>query len=225
MGIDRVGALGESLGYRFADTALAETALVHRSAGGASNERLEFLGDAVIALTVADWLYAHKPDLAEGDLTRLRASLVNREALASVAEDLNLGALLAFGAGERQRGGRPSRAMLEDGFEAVIGAVFLDGGYAAAREVVHRLFASRFDKLPDAESLKDPKTRLQELLQSRGIALPEYRLVRTHGPRHARQFESECSVTALAVNRRGEGRSKRDSEQAAAAAVLAGIKQ
>jgi ribonuclease-3 len=217
MAIDIAARLGDALGYRFADAALAEMALVHRSAGACSNERLEFLGDAVIALTVADWLYANKPDLAEGDLTRMRASLVNRDALASAAESLQLGTLLTFG------GGGASPAMLEDGFEAVIGAVFLDSGYTSAREVVQRLFATRFSSLGDAESLKDPKTRLQELLQARGVPLPQYRLVRTHGPQHMRRFESECSVAELGLQCRGEGASKRDSEQTAAGAALARI--
>src|SRR5690625_2314596 len=202
MATDIAARLGDALGYRFADTGLAEMALVHRSAGLPSNERLEFLGDAVIALTVANWLYVNKHDLAEGDLTRMRASLVNRDALASAAEALQLGALLTFD------GGEPSRAMLVDGFEAVIGAVFLDGGYTAASEVVQRRFSTRLRNLPDAETLKDPKTRLQELLQARGAPLPEYRLVRTHGPQHVRRFESECSVAKPDLKCRGEGASK-----------------
>ncbi|MGH8274981.1 MAG: ribonuclease III [Gammaproteobacteria bacterium] len=208
------------MGYCFDDPGLAAEALVHRSAGGQSNERLEFLGDAVIALAVAEWLYNEKPELAEGDLTRMRASLVNRDTLSGLADELELSDLLELGGGERRNGGSRRRSILEDTFEAVIGAVFLDGGFAQTRRVVQGLFADRFDKLPDAESLKDPKTRLQERLQARGFDLPQYVLVATQGPEHARHFEIECRVGALALHAKGQGPSKRRAEQAAAAAAL-----
>ncbi len=221
MAADPGARLGERLGYRFDDPALAAAALVHRSAGGASNERLEFLGDAVIALAVAAWLYRHNPELAEGDLTRLRASLVSRDSLARLAHELDLGALLELGEGERRSGGGARRSIIGNGLEAAIGAVFLDGGYEAACKVVHELFAERFAKLPDAESLKDPKTRLQERLQARGLGLPEYVLAATRGPEHARRFEVECRVPALGLAASGAGASKRAAEQAAAAAALA----
>lgn len=219
MATDTAELLGERLGYRFGDPRLAVMALVHRSAGGQSNERLEFLGDAVIALAVAEWLYNEKRGLAEGDLTRMRASLVNRNMLAELADELALDDLLELGEGERRSGGA-RRSILEDTFEAVIGAVFLDGGFTDARRVVRTLFADRFDKLPDAESLKDPKTRLQERLQARGLDLPEYVLVATQGPEHARHFEIECRVGALALHAKGQGPGKRQAEQAAAAALL-----
>ncbi|MGH8161002.1 MAG: ribonuclease III [Gammaproteobacteria bacterium] len=221
MATDSGARLGRLLGYRFADPALAAAALVHRSVGGASNERLEFLGDAVIALAVAEWLYMRHPDLAEGDLTRLRASLVKRDSLAGLARELDLGSLIELGDGERRSGGSARRSILEDSLEAAVGAVFLDGGYDAAREVMHRLFADRFANLPDAESLKDAKTRLQERLQARGLALPDYALVATQGPEHARCFEVECRIEARGLAATGAGASKRAAEQAAAAAALA----
>lgn len=220
MTTDAAPQLGERLGYRFSDAELARTALRHRSGGEISNERLEFLGDAVIALAIGEWLFTHKPDLKEGDLTRMRASLVNHETLATMAAELDLGPLLIIGASERRRKENISRSMLEDTFEAVIGAVFLDGGFIHAREVVQTLFASRLKTLPDAESLKDPKTRLQEILQSRGQALPIYRMVGATGPQHARQFETECRVAALALLCTGRGSTKRDSEQSAAEQML-----
>ncbi|MDN5863604.1 MAG: ribonuclease III [Gammaproteobacteria bacterium] len=221
MPTDPVLQLCKRLGYRFSNPELVETALMHRSLGGASNERMEFLGDSVIALAVAEWLFEHKPELEEGELTRMRASLVNQDSLAAMAVELDLGDLLKTGKGERRRAGSVSRAMLEDTFEAVIGAVFLDGGYGRACEVVQGLFASRFKAMPDAESLKDPKTRLQEWLQSRGHALPDYRLIGALGPHHERQFETECRVARLDLSCKGRGSSKRASEQRAAAAILA----
>ncbi len=221
MTIDIVAELGKRLGYRFDDPALATAALTHRSAAGESNERLEFLGDAVIALAVAEWLYENKPGLEEGDLTRMRASLVNRDSLAARARELDLGALLELGSGERRSGGFQRRSILEDAFEAVIGAVFVDGGYTDARAVLRRIFAARFDALPDPELLKDPKTRLQERMQARGLALPDYAVIATGGSEHARLFEAECRIAELSLIGRGGGTNKRRAEQAAAAAALA----
>lgn len=199
---------------------MAGQALTHRSAGPVHNERLEFLGDAAIGLAVADMLYEKWPDLAEGDLTRMRASLVNSESLARLARDLGLDELIKMGVGEQHGGGFQRRSTLEDVFEAVIGAVFLDGGYPAAREVLARLAAAPLSALPDPELLKDPKTRLQEILQARGLGLPEYRLTDSTGPDHARQFAAECRVAALNLAGRGSGTSRRRAEQAAADEVL-----
>lgn len=219
--VDPVAELGIRLGHRFGDPMLAAAALTHRSAAGESNERLEFLGDAVIALVIAEWLYEHEPGLEEGDLTRMRASLVNRDTLAALARELELGALLELGGGERRSGGFQRRSILEDAFEAAIGAVFLDGGYRDARAVLRRLFAARLAALPRPEALKDPKTRLQERLQARGLDLPDYTIVAAGGPEHARRFEAECRIAALSLVGRGGGTNKRRAEQAAAAAVLA----
>lgn len=212
--------LGKRLGYRFTDLGIAERALTHRSAGPLHNERLEFLGDAAIALIVSEMLYARWPELPEGDLTRMRASLVNSESLARLARALDLGGLIAMGIGACRDGGFQRRSTLEDAFEAVIGAVLLDGGYSAVREVLMRLFSGPMDALPEPEQLKDPKTRLQELLQGHGFELPVYRLVESRGPDHAPEFLVECRVEPLALGATGCGTSRRRAEQAAAAEVL-----
>ncbi|MGH8127517.1 MAG: ribonuclease III [Gammaproteobacteria bacterium] len=217
---DPIVELGKRLGYRFAESGTAEQALTHRSAGPVHNERLEFLGDAAIGLAVADMLYTEWPDLAEGDLTRMRSSLVNSEALARLARTLDLGELIMMGVGEQHGGGFQRRSTLEDVFEAVIGAVFVDGGYDAAREVLGRLFAEPLNDLPDPELLKDPKTRLQEVLQARSIALPEYCLTASSGPDHAREFSAECRIEAMHLTGCGRGSSRRRAEQAAADDVL-----
>ncbi|MGH8427042.1 MAG: ribonuclease III [Gammaproteobacteria bacterium] len=212
--------LGERLGYFFVDPALIAIALTHRSAAGASNERLEFLGDAVINLAVAEALYERRPELSEGDLTRMRSSLVNRDTLAALARELDLGALLTLGTEEQRTGISGRRSILEDALEAVLGAVFLDGGFGAARAVVRRLFAECLQALPDSEALKDPKTLLQERLQARGLALPAYALTAAKGPEHARRFSAECRVAELDLVATGSGSSRREAEQAAADALL-----
>lgn len=217
---DAVTRLERRLGYQFRDPAKADLALRHRSAGSTHNERLEFLGDAMIGLAVAEMLYAMRPELDEGDLTRMRASLVNGRALASMARELELGELLTMGTGERHGGGFQRRSTLADGFEAVIGAVFLDAGYVRTHELLKRLFAAPLEALPDPEQLKDPKTRLQELLQGRGLALPAYSVVGSSGPDHAREFRAECRVPELALAAHGRGSSRRAAEQAAAAEVI-----
>lgn len=220
MRTDEVSLLERRLGYKFRNPGRAEQALRHRSAGGMHNERLEFLGDAMIGLAVADMLYRGRSELNEGDLTRVRATLVNGRALARMARELDLGELLTMGAGEQRGGGFQRRSTLADVFEAVIGAVFLDAGYAATLELLQRLFAAPIRALPDPEQLKDPKTRLQEALQARGLALPEYRIVDSSGPDHARSFRAECRVEELSIVQAGRGTSRRAAEQAAAAAVL-----
>lgn len=217
--------LEQRIGHRFARPELAAAALTHRSARGPSNERLEFLGDAVLGLAIAEALYARKPDLPEGDLTRMRASLVNRESLAAVARSIDLGKILELGSGEKRSGGFQRRSILEDALEAVIGAVFMDAGYAAAKSTVERLFGERLAALPHPEALKDPKTRLQEVLQGRGLALPEYRIVGAGGPEHERHFTAECRVPELDLLRSGTGRSRRRAEQAAAAQLLEALEQ
>ncbi len=217
---DPIVELGKCLGYRFTAPGTAKQALTHRSAGPVHNERLEFLGDATIGLVVADMLYTEWPELPEGDLTRMRSSLVNGEALARIARVLGLGELITMGAGERRGGGFQRRSTLENVFEAVIGAVFLDGGYSAAREVLVRLFFELLHNLSDPEQLKDPKTRLQEVLQARGLLLPEYRLTASSGPDHAREFSVECRIATLSLTGCGRGSSRRRAEQAAADEVL-----
>lgn len=220
---DAVNLLEESLCYRFQDQELALAALTHRSASSASNERLEFLGDAVLGLVIADLLYSRHPDLPEGDLTRLRAHLVNGDSLANVARDLDLGSTLILGLGERRAGGAQRASILADAMEAILGAIFLDSGYLEVHRVVARLFARRLGNLPDSETLKDPKTRLQELLQSRGLERPRYTESAQSGPSHARRFECECLVEGVGLRGQGAGGSRRQAEQAAAAAVIAMI--
>lgn len=215
-----VRTLQTRLGYIFKNPELATEALAHRSARRASNERLEFLGDAVVNLVIAEALFGLRPDLEEGDLTRMRASLVMRDTLADLARGLEIGALLALGPGEQRSGAFQRHSILGDALEAVLGAVFIDGGYPAASAVIRRLYRQRLESLPDPASLKDAKTHLQELLQARGLALPAYAIVETSGPEHARRFAAECQVAELDLVGTGTGTTRRGAEQAAAAAVL-----
>ncbi|MDT8449315.1 MAG: ribonuclease III [Wenzhouxiangellaceae bacterium] len=208
------------LGYRFRYPELLRLALTHRSRGARNNERLEFLGDAIINFVVADLLYRARPDASEGDLSRLRARLVREHTLAEIARELGLGDRLLLGPGELKSGGFLRESILSDALEAIVGAVFEDGGYEPARALVERLVAARIESLPDAELLKDPKTRLQELLQGRGLALPEYEVVDERGADHDRQFTVVCRVEALAEPVGAIARSRRKAEQAAARLAL-----
>ena len=222
---DPVAALAERLGHRFGDRALLERALTHRSAARENNERLEFLGDAVLGLVVADALYreqgaAPAKDADEGDLSRRRASLVNERTLAEVATEVALGDALRLGPGELKSGGFRRGSILADALEAVVGAVYLDAGLEPARALTLRLLGSRIAALPPAGTLKDPKTRLQERLQRDGIALPVYAVLAVEGADHDQTFRVGCRVEALGLATEGVGRSRRDGEQAAAAALL-----
>ena len=208
------------LGYELRDESLFAAALTHRSAGRPHNERLEFLGDGVLNMLVAEHLYREFPQAAEGDLSRLRAWLVSAPPLAEIAAAIDLGEELRMGSGELKTGGFRRESILADALEAVIGAVYLDGGLEQARGVVFRLFAGRLARLPDPQELKDPKTRLQEYLQSRGLELPTYEVVRTQGEVHAQTFWVRCDAAALSLSATGQGLSRRRAEQEAAAAVL-----
>lgn len=212
--------LERRLGYRFRDQSLLARALTHRSVAGDDNERLEFLGDAVLGMVVADFLFRREAGLTEGDLSRLRASLVNRDALAAVALSLDLGVAMRLGPGELKSGGFRRRSVLADALEAVIGAVYLDGGFAAADSFIRGILAEQFANLPDPGSLKDPKTRLQELLQDRGLGLPEYETLKVTGPAHRQVFEVACRVPALSREARATGASRRAAEQSAAERIL-----
>jgi ribonuclease-3 len=212
--------LEQALGYRFSDESLLALALTHRSAGGRHNERLEYLGDAALSLVVAEFLYQSLPAAPEGHLSRLRASLVRRSALAPMARDLGLPRRLRLGPGELKSGGFRRDSILADALEALLGAVYLDGGLEALRPVVRRLYGERLADLPAHEALKDPKTRLQERLQARGLALPEYSVEAVAGEDHAQQFSVTCRVDALDARTAGDGRSRRAAEQAAAAEML-----
>ncbi|MFM7397298.1 MAG: ribonuclease III [Gammaproteobacteria bacterium] len=212
--------LQQSLGYVAKDLTLFTAALTHRSAAGRNNERLEFLGDAVLNMLVAELLYSRFPEADEGDLSRLRASLVSAEPLAGLAHRLGLGEELKLGSGELKTGGFRRQSILADAFEATIGAVYLDRGFDAARELVNRLWMPLVEALPQASALKDPKTRLQEWLQSRGLGLPVYVVESVEGEPHAQHFTVRCEVAALEAATSGEGSSRRKAEQEAAQRVL-----
>jgi ribonuclease III len=217
--------LQEALGYECRDAALLEAALTHRSAGGPHYERLEFLGDAVLNCVVAMLVFREFGAANEGDLSRFRASLVSGEALAVIAAEIGLGEQLRLGSGELKSGGFRRKSILADALEALFGAVYLDGGFAAASAVIERLFAPRLDKLPTAAELKDPKTRLQEALQARGLPLPSYVVESTFGQAHNQSFEVSCSVDALGLRVTAGGASRRRAEQAAAEALLSALSQ
>jgi ribonuclease III len=207
------------LAYHFRDASLAELALTHRSAGKPNNERMEFLGDALLGAIVAEMLYETHPKATEGEMSRLRAQLVNGQALASLARGLELGDKLKLGSGELKSGGFRRDSILADAFEALVAAVYLDGGFAACRETVRTLFADLVASLP--RSSKDAKTRLQEWLQANGWPLPLYELVATEGEDHARIFDVNCVVAEpMAITASGRGSSRRLAEQDAAEAAL-----
>ncbi|HET7202704.1 MAG TPA: ribonuclease III [Steroidobacteraceae bacterium] len=208
------------LGYRFRDPALLEAALTHRSASRTNYERLEFLGDSVLNFVVALLAFRAFPDAPEGDLSRFRAALVSAPSLASVAGALDLGDQLRLGGGELKSGGFRRDSILADCLEAVIGAIYLDGGLDAAHETVSRLLGARLAELPAAETLKDPKTRLQEVLQSRGLALPRYALEEVGGEPHEQWFVASCEAAELGLRATGRGSSRRKAEQDAAQKLL-----
>lgn len=208
--------LQESIGYRFSEQRLLAQALTHRSHSTPHNERLEFLGDGVLNCVIAADLFERFGALPEGELSRLRAHLVRQQALHGIAQTLGLGEHLALGEGELKSGGSERPSILADAFEALVGAIFLDGGFDAAREAVRHLYEPLLAGL-DPQSLgKDPKTLLQELLQAKKIALPRYSVVATRGAAHEQNFEVECLIPQLSVRTTGSGNSRRTAEQEAA---------
>lgn len=209
------------LGHRFARPALLLQALTHRSFSADHNERLEFLGDSVLNLAVSALLYERLPDMPEGDLSRVRANLVKQDALAELATHVSLAGGLKLGEGERRSGGHKRPSILADALEAVIGAVYLDAGYAAADALVRRLYANVPLNAQMTQRAKDPKTDLQEWLQGRKMKLPVYRVVATLGEAHQQTFDVACVVEERGWTERGLGASRRAAEQAAAAAMLA----
>lgn len=215
-----VDGLQRRIGYRFADVALLQRALTHRSVGGSNNERLEFLGDALLNFVVAAALYEVRGRAEEGALSRLRASLVREESLARLARELELSEVLSLGESELKSGGFRRDSILADALEAILGAVYLDGGFEAARDVCLHLYAPLLADLPDAETLKDPKTRLQEWLQARARPLPRYEVLSENGPPHRRVFEVRCSLVDDATLAEAAGASRRNAEQQAADSLL-----
>ncbi len=210
----------DTFGYTCRDLALFEAALTHRSAGGAHNERLEYLGDAVLNCVTASLLYHTFTDAPEGELSRYRATLVSGESLAAIAAQFEVGERLRLGAGELKSGGFRRKSILADALEALLGAIYLDGGFDASAAVIERMFAERLPQLPSAALLKDPKTRLQEALQSRAVPLPEYTVESITGEAHAQHFTMRCEIPSLALQAVGEGSSRRIAEQMAAQHVI-----
>lgn len=207
------------MGYEFNDAALLEQALTHKSHGTPNNERLEFLGDAILGYIIAHELYLRHQTLAEDALTLMRASLVRKDTLHQIAIHLQIGDFLRLGIGERKSGGQQRASILADALEAIIGAIGLDGGIEAASDLVIRLFEQRLQAVTNQE-FKDPKTRLQELLQSRKLALPAYEVVATSGSEHSRTFTVSCLVAELDLTTEGAGASRRDAEKAAAETMI-----
>jgi ribonuclease-3 len=211
----------KTLHYRFRDWSRLDQALTHRSVGGKHNERLEFLGDAVLALIIAENLYRLLPEAAEGYLTRLRARLVRKETLAEIGIEIRLGDWLKLGPGELKSGGFRRASILANGVEAILGAVYLDGGLDEARRLVGGLYADRLNSLPAEDDLKDPKTRLQERLQAEGQELPSYAIESMSGEAHRRHFTVSCTVAAMGLRTEASARSRREAEQKAAEAMIA----
>lgn len=213
------------LGYQFDQSALLQRALTHRSFSSAHNERLEFLGDSVLNCTIAKYLYQTYPDVPEGDLSRLRSNLVNQQALAVLAQQLNIGELLALGEGELKSAGARRPSILADALEAVFGAVLLDSDFATAEKVVLGLYVPFIANM-DLQSLgKDAKTQLQEYLQGRKFPLPKYSVIEIKGEAHAQTFVVECEIEKLKIKTRGEGHSRRVAEQVAADAAYKRIQK
>jgi ribonuclease-3 len=217
-------ALQSRIGHRFADPGLLVRALTHRSHGADHNERLEFLGDAVLSLAVSALLFERFAGSDEGDLTRVRAHLVREDSLHKVALSLDLPDVLRLGEGEARGGGAQRASILADALEAVIGAAFLDGGFDAAKAIVQRLFGEVIQTTELAGWAKDAKTELQEWLQARRLPVPVYRIVATRGQAHAQTFDVECAVAPLNLAQQGEGRSRRVAEQEAARRMLDALK-
>lgn len=208
--------LYRKLGYRFNRPELLRQALTHRSHSLPHNERLEFLGDSVLNCAVAGLIFRHFPNLTEGNLSRVRANLVNQQALAELAQTLELGESIRFGDGELKSGGDRRPSILADTLEALLGAIYLDGGFAQAEEVVISLFTPLLHGLDPQTLGKDPKTLLQESLQSRRLPLPQYSVIATTGEAHQQQFRVECLIPKLNIRTVGEGASRRGAEQEAA---------
>lgn len=215
--------LEQRLGYSFRDPALLSRALTHRSFGQEHNERLEFVGDGVLNCVIAAVIYHRFPRLPEGDLSRIRANLVNRDCLLQRAHELALTGMVRLGEGELKSGGASRPSILADATEALFGAIFLDGGFESAREVIERCYADAINAVDPGSSGKDPKTRLQEWLQAKGKALPEYTITAIEGEAHRQEFTVECRIATLGTVTTGHGSSRRIAEQEAARAALADI--
>lgn len=211
--------LCQQIGYQFKQPALLQKALTHRSYSGVHNERLEFLGDSVLNCVIAKYLFERYPELPEGQLSRLRSNLVNQQTLAVLAQQIDLGKCLLLGDGERKSAGYRRPSILADALEALFGGIFMDAGFAAAEQVILKLYIPLL-ATTDIQTLgKDAKTLLQECLQARKLAVPKYSVVSIHGEAHAQTFEVECEIEKLAIVTHGSGSSRRIAEQMAAEAA------
>jgi ribonuclease-3 len=219
-----VEGIQNMIGYQFGSEELIDRALTHRSAVGPNNERLEFLGDSVLGLLVAEDLFRRFPHSDEGSLTRCRARLVRQETLAAVARQIGLGALVALGEGAVRSGGADRNSILADVMEAVIGAVYMDGGLASAEMVVAKLFREELESIDPELLLKDAKTELQELLQKLGRPLPRYSVTEVRGEPHQREFVVECMLSDASCSFRGKGGSHQKAEQKAAELALQNLR-
>jgi ribonuclease-3 len=213
-------SLTKKVGYQFKDLAYLDCALTHRSANQNHYERMEFLGDAVLNFVISSALYDQYPEATEGELSRLRAYLVKGDSLSELAIDLNLSDYLRLGSGELKSGGFRRKSILADVVESIIGAIFLDGGIVPAREFILRLFKNKLASIDASKNLKDPKTRLQEYMQARGLPLPEYEIITTSGKAHKQTFTVACKVDLLPEPLVAKGSSRRKAEQAAADQAL-----
>ncbi|MDP2824351.1 MAG: ribonuclease III [Sulfuritalea sp.] len=216
--------LEAAFGHGFGRPELLRQALTHRSFGSPHNERLEFLGDSVLNCAIAGYLYQRFANLKEGELSRLRASLVRQETLADIAQSLALGDFLRLGEGELKSGGARRPSILADALEAIFGAIYVDAGFDAARSVIERLYEPVMARIDPDDAGKDPKTALQEILQGRHLSLPRYGLLATHGEAHVQEFEVECVIPDLGIRSTGTGGSRRIAEQQAAQRAITEIK-
>ena len=219
-----LSTLTAALGHSFADRALLQTALTHRSFGVPNNERLEFIGDGLLNCVIAVALFKRYPDLAEGELSRMRANLVRQDTLHQLAVSLNLGDSLRLGEGELKSGGNQRPSILADAVEALIGAVYLDAGFEATQSVIARLYLPLFDEMRSGPVTKDAKTSLQEWLQGRKKPLPRYHVIEASGAAHEQRFEVACEIENPALRTTGQGSSRRLAEQAAADRALKALK-
>ena len=219
-----LGSLQDRLGYSFRNAGLFEQALTHRSFGQLNNERLEFLGDSILNCVIALALFERYSELSEGELSRLRASLVSQDGLHRVAQDLELGEHLRLGEGELKSGGFRRPSILADALEAIFAAVYLDGGFAAAKATIDRLYAPLIEAIDPCAALKDPKTALQEFLQARKLPLPRYVTVQVRGEAHAQEFEVMCVVDEFGLQTTGTGPSRRAAEQQSSQGALESLR-
>lgn len=216
----KTGKLGDLLDTDLFDTAVFHEAITHRSAGNRHNERLEFLGDSILSLVVTQYIYKALPQADEGDLSRLRAHLVNKHALAAIGRAYGLGDLLHLGPGELKSGGHRRDSILADAVEAIIGAVYLEKGLDYTDHFIRALYGDALSELPQLDELKDPKTRLQEYLQAKNLALPQYSVIEITGKPHNQRFKTVCEVSEVGLKVEGSGTSRRKAEQDAARKAL-----